>query len=72
MTFIVPEKEPVETVTIPKKEYETLKKDQSKLIALENGGVDNWDGYEFAMEEMDKWEKEDEQRDMESSADSSN
>jgi acyl-CoA reductase-like NAD-dependent aldehyde dehydrogenase len=24
----------------------------AKLYALENGGVDNWDGYDFAMEEL--------------------
>jgi hypothetical protein len=33
----------------------------AKLQALENGGVDNWDGYDFAMEELaDEDEDEDE------------
>lgn len=40
-----------ETVTISKKEYESLKDDSFKLQCLENGGVDNWEGYDFAMEE---------------------
>ena len=39
-----------EMVTIPKKEYERLLKDSRKLKALENGGVDNWPGYDYAME----------------------
>ena len=32
-------------VTIPKKEYDGLLHDSKKLHALENMGVDNWDGY---------------------------
>lgn len=40
-----------ETVTISKKEYESLKDDSFKLECLEGGGVDNWEGYDFAMEE---------------------
>ena len=43
-----------ETVTISKKEYERLLKDSAKLQALENGGVDNWQGYSYAMEEYYK------------------
>ena len=31
-----------------------------KLSALEAGGVDNWDGYDFSMEELSaQWEEED-------------
>jgi hypothetical protein len=39
-----------ETVTIPKSEYESLKKDSEWLICLEAAGVDNWDGYDCAVE----------------------
>jgi hypothetical protein len=41
-----------ETVTISKKEYEELVKDSEKLSALEAAGVDNWQGYDNAMEMM--------------------
>jgi hypothetical protein len=40
-----------ETVTISKKEYESLLDDSHKLECLENAGVDNWGGYSDAMEE---------------------
>jgi len=39
------------TITITKEEYEELHRRERKLIALENAGVDNWEGYEIAMEE---------------------
>jgi PHD/YefM family antitoxin component YafN of YafNO toxin-antitoxin module len=39
-----------ETVTISKKEYESLKEDARWLQCLENAGVDNWEGYDFARE----------------------
>ena len=42
-----------ETVTISKSEYDELLERDKKLTALENGGVDNWNGYDWAMEEMD-------------------
>jgi hypothetical protein len=32
--------------------YETLLHDSKILQALENAGVDNWEGYELAMEEI--------------------
>lgn len=32
-------------------EYEELLDAKEKLLALEHAGVDNWDGYEFALEE---------------------
>ena len=41
---------PADTVTISKKEYESLKEDAAWLRALEAAGVDNWDGYDFARE----------------------
>jgi hypothetical protein len=37
-----------ETVTISKKEYEELIADQEFLRALEQAGVDNWEGYSIA------------------------
>lgn len=40
-------------VTISKEEYETLKHDSKVLQALFNAGVDNWEGYSFAMEEVE-------------------
>lgn len=39
-----------ETVTISKKEYESLLEDRKWLQALEGAGVDNWEGYDFARE----------------------
>lgn len=38
------------TVTISVEEYEELQRDQRLLLALQNSGVDNWEGYEEAME----------------------
>lgn len=43
-----------ETVTISKKEYESLLDDRKWRIALENAGVDNWEGYSFACELLDE------------------
>jgi hypothetical protein len=40
-----------ETVTISKKLYDTLQEDSEILDALRAGGVDNWDGYDFALED---------------------
>lgn len=40
-----------ETVTIPKSEYDRLRRDSIKLECLEGGGVDNWDWYGDAMAE---------------------
>ena len=39
-----------ETVTLLKSEYDNLMERDEKLTALENGGVDNWHGYDWAME----------------------
>jgi len=40
-----------DTVTISRKVYEDLLDDSFKLNCLENAGVDNWSGYDYAMEE---------------------
>lgn len=37
-----------------------LEKQERKLNALESGGVDNWDGYDFALEEIRKEDAKDE------------
>jgi hypothetical protein len=39
-----------ETVTISKKEYESLKEDALWLRYLERAGVDNWEGISYAYE----------------------
>lgn len=48
-----------ETVTISKEEYDSLLEDQHMLQCLQAAGVDNWDGYDLAIEMMDE-EGEDE------------
>lgn len=40
-------------VTITLEEYETLLHDSKVLQALFSAGVDNWEGYDFAMEEVE-------------------
>lgn len=45
-----------ETVTISKKEYEELVKDGQFLRCLQYAGVDNWSGYEYALEIMKETE----------------
>lgn len=43
--------EPVNNmVSISEDEYEELKSAKDKLEALEAAGVDNWEGYSYAME----------------------
>lgn len=39
-------------IAITKEEYEKLKQAKAKLDALEAAGVDNWEGYDYAMESM--------------------
>jgi len=41
------------TVTITVKEYQSLKESEWELTCLENAGVDNWSGYEYAQELME-------------------
>jgi hypothetical protein len=36
-------------IEISKKRLVELEKKETKLLALESGGVDNWEGYDFAM-----------------------
>lgn len=42
------------TVVLTDEELETLLKDQEKLYALMNFGVDNWDWYDDAMASLIK------------------
>ena len=46
------EVEQPDTVTISRKEYEALLAARDKLDALEAAGVDNWSGYDDAMEHL--------------------
>jgi hypothetical protein len=43
-------------ITISKKEYEELLEDQKLLRCLQDAGVDNWSGYDYAMEMMKEME----------------
>ena len=47
------------TITISMEEYERLVDAESTLEALICAGVDNWEGYEYAMSMLDE-EEEDE------------
>lgn len=44
-------KDKSDMVTIPRKEYDDLLDDSLLLNCLEGAGVDNWQGYDYAMEE---------------------
>ena len=50
----------LENILVPKEEYEELIEDSKKLNCLEVAGVDNWEGYSEAMEDMEE-EKESEE-----------
>ena len=39
------------SVTIPIERLRELEEKEARLIALENAGVDNWDGFDDAMDE---------------------
>lgn len=45
-------------VEVPVAEYEKLIQDQMMLQALIGAGVDNWDGYDYAMEEFEEMTEE--------------
>ena len=46
-------------VQIDSEALKNLERKADKLEALENGGVNNWDGYECALKEYHKQEKRD-------------
>ena len=39
-----------DTITISKREYESLLNSKKTLESLNMAGVDNWEGYEYAQE----------------------
>lgn len=41
-----------ETITISLEEYQDLRRRSKFLFCLEAAGVDNWDGYDYALEEF--------------------
>lgn len=41
-----------DNITIARKEYDQLLKDSNKLFYLESYGVDNWEGYDIAINAM--------------------
>lgn len=43
-----------DTVMLTQKEYNDLLRDSTKLQALIAHGVDNWEGYEDAMDDLDE------------------
>lgn len=45
-------------ITIPKAKYDLLKVDSDILKCLRDAGVDNWEGYDLAIEEYYKEGKE--------------
>ena len=47
-----------EYVGIPLWEYEELKDHAKKLHFLEEAGVENWSGYDYAMENMANFEED--------------
>ena len=49
----------MDTATISKELYEALLDRDQKLCALEAAGVDNWAGYEEAMNILKEWNGED-------------
>lgn len=40
----------MKTVTISQEEYDSLLEDAKWRQAVENAGVDNWEGFDYAME----------------------
>lgn len=49
----------IETVTISKEEYDSLVEDSLFLECLQGAGVDNWQGYDDAIEMMEEREAND-------------
>ncbi|WP_286237945.1 lambda-exonuclease family protein [Neptuniibacter halophilus] len=52
--FTPPAQKTQKSVTIPKSEYQQLQADSAVLAALRAAGVNNWQGYEVAMEMLDQ------------------
>lgn len=45
------------TVTISLEEYEDLLDESALLTCLRNAGVDNWDGWDYAMEAYEEYQQ---------------
>jgi hypothetical protein len=52
-----------ETVTISKSFYESLLRTEKELLALEAGGVDNWEWYSESLRDAGLFDNEDEEDD---------
>lgn len=48
----------IEYVTITKQEYDSLVNDKRWRLALESGGVDNWEWYSESLQEGGYWDDE--------------
>lgn len=49
-TDVIPNDSQDDMVSIPRWELDELKETERFMTALEAAGVDNWDGYDFAVE----------------------
>jgi hypothetical protein len=47
-----------EKIEIPLSMYLKLKEDSLTLMALEQAGVDNWEGYVIAIDILEEWKEE--------------
>lgn len=48
----------VPMITITQKEYDELQDESAMLAALDAAGVDNWSGYDDALNMLAEWEEE--------------
>lgn len=46
-----------EMISISVEKYEELMEDSRMFAALRASGVDDWEGYEYALELADKWDE---------------
>ena len=49
-----------QTIEIALEEFDSLKESEMRLLALENAGVDNWSGYDYAVEILQEMKEEEE------------
>lgn len=59
INFYIKNNATIEEVIELRRYLNELEDAANKYYALEAGGVDNWDGYSYAMEELKENEKED-------------
>lgn len=48
-------------ITITQKEYDELQDESAMLAALDAAGVDNWSGYDDALNLLAEWEEQENQ-----------